>query len=415
MISDSEVTAVILNNYCYPQGGASRVVIDEAVELSSLGVKVKFIGAVGPVCRELQSSDIEVSCLNQTDLADGSHAPAVMLQGLWNTQAYKVVDSILAELDPRLTIIHLHGFTQALSSSPVRCALKRGFEVVYTMHDFFTACPNGGFYDYVERSICQRRALSLRCIAANCDKRRYAHKLYRVARSMVQLHLGRIPSGIKNYIGLSQRSTEVILPYLPPDVRIFSLPNAIAIEKGPPVSVAKNRRVVAVGRLDPEKGVRVLLEAAANSDMELVLIGDGPLRTEAESRKNTRVTGWLPRDSVVKEMEQARCLVFPSLWYETFGLAVDEAAAKGIPAIVTESSAAAERVIHGKTGWCVKAGDVDELARHLRQIEDDALVERAGEAAYDDFWSRRATPQSHAAELRHIYREILDARKCSCV
>lgn len=405
--SASDISVVVLNNHCHVQGGASRVAIDEAIGLANSGADVTFVGAVGPICAELASAPLKVVCLGQMELAAAAGRPGVILQGLWNVRAARALAALLATLEPRRTIIHLHGFTQALSTSPVRSALERGFQVVYTMHDFFLACPNGSFFDYVANVPCQRRAMSADCITTNCDKRQYAQKLYRVARSAAQLHAGRLPSGVKNYIALSRRSEDLLRPYLPPDARIHSVPNPIDIQKMPPVSVACNERLVAIGRLDPEKGIDVLLRAVRQAGVQLTLVGDGPLRRQAEQTGLCRVTGWLSREGVLAELESARCLVFPSLWYETYGLVVEEAAARGIPAIVSDICAAAERVEHGRTGWHARAGSVEDLVQCMNIIRDDRVLEAAGHAAYERFWSNPPTRSVHIAALTAVYRDIL--------
>ena len=109
-------------------------------------------------------------------------------------------------------------------------------------------------------------------------------------------------------------------------------------------------------------------------------------------------------------LDEARCLVFPSLWYETYGLVVTEAAARGVPAIVSGISAASERVTDGVEGWHFPAGDVDVLARLLRQAMDNTAVQRAGQAAYDRFWRDPPTRERHCQELLKIYREVLLAQ-----
>ena len=125
---------------------------------------------------------------------------------------------------------------------------------------------------------------------------------------------------------------------------------------------ARNQRLVVVGRLDAEKGVMLAATAARRSGLPIAFVGDGPLRADVEAT-GARVTGWLTADAVRRELAQARCLVFPSLWYETFGLVVDEAAARGVPAIVSDVSAPAERVVDGETGWIYPSGDLTRLER----------------------------------------------------
>jgi glycosyltransferase involved in cell wall biosynthesis len=400
-------SVVILNSFCHVQGGASRVAIDEAVGLARRGVAVTFVGAVGPVAEELSTAPLRVVCLGQPQMSDGLSNPKVALQGLWNMAAYEAMKAVLRECDPRETIVHLHGFTQGLSSSPVRCSLARGFRVVCTLHEYVTACPNGAFFDYASESPCSRRPLSVQCLTRNCDKRLYIHKAFRVLRTGVQRSAGGLPGGVRHYIGLSRRSVDVLRPYLPRDARIFFLDNPVEVSQAAPVEVARNRTVVAIGRLDPEKGVQVLIEASRLSETEVLFVGDGPLRPLAERSKTCRVTGWLPRDRVLATLDSARCLAFPSLWCETFGLSVSEAAARGVPAIVSDICGTAERVEHDVTGWHVRAGDVAALAGHFDRIRDDALVAAAGRATYARFWSAPPTSERHTEQLLQIYEQVL--------
>ena len=111
-------------------------------------------------------------------------------------------------MPPGRTVVHLHGYTKALTTSPVRAARRAGVPVVCTLHDFFSACPNGAFFDYGSQAPCIRRALSMGCITARCDKRAYVHKLFRVMRSYMQLLVARFPAMVPNYISLSSRSVE---------------------------------------------------------------------------------------------------------------------------------------------------------------------------------------------------------------
>ena len=137
----SEISIIIVNNYCHAQGGGSRVAIDAAVGLAKAGWRVIFFGAVGPTCEELLAAPLKTICLEQPDLQSASLRPGVLKQGLWNAEAYRALGALLTSMDPKRTIVHLHGFTQALSASPARCAIDHGVQVLYTMHEFFAACP----------------------------------------------------------------------------------------------------------------------------------------------------------------------------------------------------------------------------------------------------------------------------------
>jgi len=74
-----------------------------------------------------------------------------------------------------------------------------------------------------------------------------------VVRGSVQRFRGRFPSIVTDYISLSQRSAELLTPYLPPDARLYPLQNVVDVAVDPPVEAERNRTIVCVGRLDPEK------------------------------------------------------------------------------------------------------------------------------------------------------------------
>ncbi len=251
------------------------------------------MGATGPVGAELLCSNISIECLNQPELINVGKDPSVMLQGLWNYKAYKETLEVLQDLDPQTTIIHLHGYTKSLSTSPVAAAKKKGFKVVCTLHDFFAACPNGAQFDYVLNAPYTRQCLSVSCITRNCDKRAYIHKLYRVVRSFVQKTLGAFPRSVKHYIQLSKTSVSILKPYLPKDATFYPLENLIEVEKGEAVNIADNNHLVYVGRLDKEKGIEDMLQAVKRTGVSLTIVGDGPLRELAENTPNVSVTGWV--------------------------------------------------------------------------------------------------------------------------
>jgi glycosyltransferase involved in cell wall biosynthesis len=401
------LTIVVLNDFCHIQGGASKVAIDEAIGLANSGVDVVFLGAVGPICAELREAPLRVICLDQPQLLDVGRRPGVVLQSLWNRKAAGSVREILRGLVPARTVVHLHGYTKALTTSPVRAARALGFPVVCTLHDFFAACPNGAFFDYRKATPCLRRALSLDCITAQCDKRHHAHKLFRVTRGYLQRLLGHFPAAVDHYISLSHRSAAILTPYLPRRAHLHALPNVVAVAETPPVAAEKNSCILFVGRLDEEKGVRLLARTAANLGLPVTFVGDGPLRAEIEAVPGLTVTGWVGPDMVQTYLTAARCLVFPSLWYETYGLTVSEAAARGVPAIVSDVSAAAERIEDGVTGWCFESGNADDLARCLAMADDDQRIGTVGLEAYRRYWRDAQTPESHAAGLMAIYRSAL--------
>jgi len=320
------------------------------------------------------------------------------------------MDQLLRSLDPRQTIVHIHGWVKAISSSIVPVIVKHGANIVITIHDYAIACPNGGFFNYVTGQSCHLKPLSAACITTNCDSRNYAQKLWRVARQYVQIGPGRLPGNVSHFISISAFSRSVIESHLPKRAKLYNIGNPVDIEQLPPPSPSSNSPFVVVGRLSPEKGPLLAAEAARRAGQELKFIGDGFLRGEIESKyPEFRVTGWISREGVRQELGRARALVFSSLWYEGQPLVVLEAAALGIPAVVADTSAARDSVIDGETGLWFRGGDVEDLAQKLSRLEDNELVVKLGNAAHKRFWSSPPELTRHADELERCYQLILGA------
>jgi glycosyltransferase involved in cell wall biosynthesis len=141
--------------------------------------------------------------------------------------------------------------------------------------------------------------------------------------------------------------------------------------------IPEAKRLVCVGRICEQKGQLLLLEAAARLHdegltFELVLVGDGEMRPEADRfiaarglERVVRITGWATGDRVRDEVNAARALVLPS-FAEGLPVVIMEALALERPVISTYVAGIPELVETGKCGWLVPAGDVPALVEAMR-------------------------------------------------
>jgi glycosyltransferase involved in cell wall biosynthesis len=136
-----------------------------------------------------------------------------------------------------------------------------------------------------------------------------------------------------------------------------------------------------VGRLVPEKGLRVLLEAAAMlPEVVVLVVGGGPLRGEIVSRAaemglggRVRMYDGVGHKDVPDYLRQMDVLVLPSIttpaWKEQFGHVLIEAMACGVPVIGSDSGAIPDVI--GDAGIVVPQGDAKALAAAVRRLMDD--------------------------------------------
>ena len=144
-------------------------------------------------------------------------------------------------------------------------------------------------------------------------------------------------------------------------------------------------------------------------------MGDGPLapevaRAAASLPGDLRWLGPRPLDEVMELVVQARFLIFPSRWYETFGRVGAEAMARGTPVIASRLGAMADLVDHGRTGLLVRPGDPDDLAAAVcwASANPHRLAAMRTEARAE-FEARYAASPVYA-RLMESYRLALDMR-----
>jgi glycosyltransferase involved in cell wall biosynthesis len=149
---------------------------------------------------------------------------------------------------------------------------------------------------------------------------------------------------------------------------------------------------VYVGRLVPEKGTGVLLDAwtavADRTDATLVLIGDGKVAARAQVTPGVRFLGPLPRPELPVAYAASELALLPSIptprFREPWGLVCNEAMHQGRPVIASDAvgAVAGGLVRDGETGLVVRAGDPVALAHAIeRLISDGELRARLGDAA----------------------------------
>jgi glycosyltransferase involved in cell wall biosynthesis len=186
---------------------------------------------------------------------------------------------------------------------------------------------------------------------------------------------------------------------------------------GPAPSVP---RLVCVGRLCEQKGQLLLVEAAhrlaaRGVSFELVLAGDGELRSEIEvliGRHNlqdrVRITGWITSTEVREQIQAARALVLPS-FAEGLPIVIMEAMALKRPVISTFVAGIPELVVPGEHGWLVPAGDVEVLADVMQaclEMPADTIV-RMGEAAHKRVVERHSV-DTQAAKLNKFFQAAIE-------
>ena len=313
-----------------------------------------------------------------------SGAVAALALSPWNFRAAHSMGRVATRLRPH--VAHVHNTWFAMSPSVLPALRRAGVPVVMTLHNYRLLCANSVLFR--DGRPCED------CIGTH-PWHGLRHRCYRdsalqslPAAGTIAVHrlLGTWRREVSLFLAPNEFSRErFVWGGLPPE-RIRVKPNFVA-DPGPrTVPNSASPTVLYVGRLVAEKGLGVLLEAwrrAAVGSLELVIVGDGPLRPALQrlAVPGVRFAGRLPAEEVRRRMLAARALVLPSLSYEGQPMVALEAVAAGVPVLASDIGGMPELLRPLGSCWLVPPGVEEAWAAALRRLTDARLVEQGGRQA----------------------------------
>ena len=382
--------------------------ISSAIGLSKFGYKVTMLSAVGPIDNKLQESNVNVICLEQSDILTDSNRLRAVVQGIWNQRARQEFEKLLSQLNPNDTIVHFHVWVKALSSSLFDVTAEFKFKIVVTLHDYFTICPNGGLFNYQTLKICDKQASSVSCLFCNCDARSYPQKIWRFIRQVVQRNTI-TKNKMISFIFISNLNRDVSYPYLK-DIsnKWYFVQNPIEVNMQKQVNIWNNDKYLFVARLSSEKGIGLFCEAIRELHLKGCVLGDGYLKNSMQAKyPEIEFKGWVTGKEKDALIRQGKALIFPSLWYEGAPLTIVEMRSYGIPCVVPDKCSASEEVVEGKTGFIFKSGDVKSLKQAILRCELANLM-KIQDNILKSFIPSKYTLEKHCQSLVNVYKDILE-------
>jgi glycosyltransferase involved in cell wall biosynthesis len=347
----------------------------------------------------------KLNILGQLDLARRT---------IWASDSRAEFDALLGSERP--DVVHIHNTFIVISPSIYSACRSRGIPVVQTLHNFRFLCPPSNLFR--DGKVCEE------CIDHSL-LRAIQHRCYRgstaasaVVVSMLGFHrlIKTLDRSVDRYIALTRFSREKFISAGFPADRISVKPNFL--ESDPGARQRPGHYALFIGRFSPDKGLSTLLEAWSQvpKEFQLQIVGDGSEREqlEAEARQrgldNIKFRGFLSREETLAALKNARLLVMPSLWYETFGMVIVEAFACGVPVICSRLGAMAELVQDRVSGLHFAPGDSADLARTLICTwNNPSALESMGRDARREFESHYTADKNYGM-LMQVYEQAMQSR-----
>ena len=357
-------------------------------------------------------------------LADGGHdirqhiahnppgsadAIRVLSRSLRNRAQERAVAEELRRFEPDVT--HLHNTWFALSTSVIDAVADHGTPLVVTVHNYRLGCLN---------SLLFRGAAVCTACVGRTPWSGVVHGCYRDSRVLsavaaTELMTSRrrgVLDRVDRFVAPSRFMADRLVDIGVPADRLVIKPHFTDDPGQRPHPPSASQEIVFIGRLAPGKGLETLLRAwerfvsTTTKDVRLTVIGEGPLGAEVREAapRSVDFAGWIPGAEVRQRLLRARAFVFPSEWYEPFGMVLLEAMSAGLPVIGTTASDA-PRITGTPTELVAPGGDERSLAECLHRL-DDQLVDAAGRAARQRFEAEYSEARGLAA-LEQLYDAVI--------
>ena len=322
----------------------------------------------------------------------------------------------------RPEVVHVHNTFPLLSPAIFRAARGTGAATVLTLHNYRTVCAAA--IPMREGKTCTL------CLDRRSVRPALRYGCYRGSRlataplaASIALHqaLGTWERDVDAFIALTAFQRDELVRAGMPGGKIRVKPHFYADPPEPLPWAEREARVVFVGRLGEEKGLRHLVEAWrlwGDQAPRLEVIGEGPERPALESalregglEGRVRLRGQLPFAQTQGLVARSRLLVLPSICFEGFPMVIREAYALGVPVAASRLGSMAELVEEGRSGTRFEAGDPRFLLEAVRAAwEAPEKLEAMGRGARRLFGERYTAEVNHAM-LMDIYQEAVEERK----
>ena len=328
----------------------------------------------------------------------------------WNDTTYREVRNLIQQEAPDL--LHSTNAFPLMSPSLYAAANHEGLPVVQSLHNYRLFCPGSTLLrNNVICEKCVGKRFAVSAVIHRCYQESYIASAVSATMHAYQWLRGTWTESVTQFIALTNHSREKFIEAGLPEDRIAVKPNFLRLDPG--FKSLKQNYAIFVGRLSPEKGISVLLDAwkTLAGELPLKIIGEGPLENEVATAcstlENVEYVGQQPFDKVLEMIGSARMLIFPSIWYETFGRSMIEAKAVGTPAIASNMGAMAELNTHMKTGLLFEPGKKDDLIAKVRMLLANPKLETSLALKGREQFEQNFTAKINLNLLLAIYQQAI--------
>ncbi|KAB1064862.1 glycosyltransferase family 4 protein [Salibacter halophilus] len=302
----------------------------------------------------------------------------------FSQRVYEQIDLLLKKHKP--DICHVHNFLPLISPSVFYACSNNKIPTILTLHNYRLMCTNGLLFR--DGHICEECVSSsaYHSVLKKCYRNSHL-QTYAVAR-MLEKNKDVWFNLIDGFFCLSHFAKQKFIEHGLPKDKITVKPNFIddgeLFKKNEALKSTKSEYLIYVGRLEINKGTRLLKRLAESIDKEIVVIGEGPLENKLHSCRNINIIGKKSREETLAYVNRAKALILPSISYEGgLPLTALEAFSCRTPVIATNIGSMKSMIQHEETGLLFDSNSIESFNSCVNQVySNPELIDRIINQAY---------------------------------
>ena len=329
--------------------------------------------------------------------------------GLKNTKAIADIKQIIYEEKPNL--VHVHNLYPIISPAVLPVIKSFGIPVVMTIHNYRLLCPNGLFF--TKGAVCEKctgTGKELNSIVNNCEGSLLKSTGYALRNFWARI-TKKYEKYVDSYLCLNEFQKQKLIDNGFDTDKCKVIPNFYNKKLENKEYLFEDKSYVAfAGRISPEKGLPILLEAAKklpNIPFHLAGLMRPNYRKELDIPSNVILRGMLNTDEMKTFYENAKILVHTSICYEGFPMVFPEAMAYKLPIIAPDLAGYPEIVEDNFNGLLFRPQDSNDLAEKITSIfHDKELLRDLGENGFKKV-SKKYSRQFYSQMLVEAYKSAI--------
>ncbi len=407
-----------IHNKYLEKGGEDTVVANERQLLQTHGHAVELC--------EFDNLDLE-----------GLSKFKLLQKTLFNRASYQKVVAHIEAFKP--DVVHIHNVYYDASAAIFWAIKRKNVPAVMTIHNYRLGCIQGLlFRDNAVCSLCLDKKTAYYGLKYRCFKDSFIKSLQLTLVNTINQWTIRYANPIKTYIFLAEFTKQMLAPVLKlkdtEGVSNFgfgmsgvgkSLPKSDIPNPKLPCAVLKSNYVndfgfspqserdnfyLFVGRLNEQKGVKLLVETFKTNGKRLEIIGSGPLdeyvKAAAQTHPNIHCLGYLKGDAIIEKLKKTTALIVPSLTYEGQPMTILEAFSTGTPVLAANTKNLDTLITEGQNGLLFDTkihSSLSETVDLFEQNDHTYMCVQARKTYEENF-----SPLSNYKQLMAIYNNAID-------